>query len=93
MDKLHLAFHAIMLDANVRCENFWCVGRCSARFLQQFGVLVLFAKMIFNYYENSMQLEVHASLLVDIIMRRQTRGLSVLAAIAALVCGFAVASA
>jgi phosphonate transport system substrate-binding protein len=38
------------------------------------------------------QLEVHASLLVDIIiMRRQT--LSVLAAIAALVCGFAVASA
>ena len=64
-----------------------------ARFLDQFGVLVLFAKVIFNYYKNSMQLEVHASLLVDIIMRRQTRDLSVLAAIAALVCGFAVASA
>jgi len=35
-----------------------------ARFLDQFGVLVLFAKVIFNYYKNSMQLEVHASLLV-----------------------------
>jgi phosphonate transport system substrate-binding protein len=81
-----------MLDANVRCENFWWRTDAVRVFWSQFGVLVLFAKVIFNYYKNSMQLEVHASLLVDIIMRRQTRDLSVLAAIAALVCGFAVAS-
>ncbi|HEV8719378.1 MAG TPA: phosphate/phosphite/phosphonate ABC transporter substrate-binding protein [Candidatus Binatia bacterium] len=40
-----------------------------------------------------MQFEVHASFSMAIMMRRQTRELSVLAAIAALVCGFAVASA
>lgn len=40
-----------------------------------------------------MHFVVYASLLVDIIMRRQTRELSVLAAVAALVCGLSVASA